>query len=94
MDVCTHADHIHDVQPREGCEECLKMVDNLRFQYRLLHAVNHVGCCDSSKNKHADETLPPLTLSIIRSLEPGEDWGCNYIDEMEIEVRMPRRSTS
>ena len=36
-----------------------------------------VGCCDSSKNKHADGAGHP----IARSVEPGEDWMWCYVDE-------------
>src|SRR5260370_21252146 len=35
-----------------GCEECLKMGD-VWVHLRLCLECGHVGCCDSSKNKHA-----------------------------------------
>ena len=79
MNGCSHLDQIHKVKPNtNGCEECLKMGDRW-VHLRLCLSCGHVGCCDSSKNKHA--TKHP----IVRSLEPGEDWAWCYIDEVELE---------
>ena len=45
--------HIKKVKPHtKGCEECLKMGDTW-VHLRLCRECGHVGCCDSSKNKHA-----------------------------------------
>ena len=53
MAECKHLDQIHDVKPNtNGCEECLKMGDTW-VHLRLCMTCGHVGCCDSSKNKHA-----------------------------------------
>jgi hypothetical protein len=41
----------------------------------------HVGCCDSSKNKHATGHSHETGHPIIKSLEPGEDWAWCYVDE-------------
>src|SRR4029077_11991896 len=52
-DECTHLDQIKRVKPKtKGCEECLKMGDSW-VHLRLCLSCGHVGCCDSSKNKHA-----------------------------------------
>jgi hypothetical protein len=49
---CTHLDQINDVTPSaEGCEECLQMGDTW-VHLRESLVCGHVGCCDSSKNKH------------------------------------------
>jgi hypothetical protein len=45
----------------------------------------HVGCCDSSKNKHATLHFRETQHPIVRSLEPGETWGWCYIDEVMLE---------
>jgi hypothetical protein len=42
----------------------------------------HVGCCEQSKNKHATKHFHRSGHPIIRSLEPGEDWGWCYVDEV------------
>ena len=52
-DVCNHLDQIHAVRPHtRGCEECLKLGDTW-VHLRLCK----VGCCDSSKNRHATAPL-------------------------------------
>jgi uncharacterized UBP type Zn finger protein len=42
----------------------------------------HVGCCDSSKNKHATKHFHSSTHPLIRSIEPGERWIWCYVDEI------------
>ena len=51
---CPHLDQIHDVSPNtpEGCEECLATGDEW-VHLRMCLSCGHVGCCDSSKNRHA-----------------------------------------
>ena len=46
----------------------------------------HVGCCDSSKNKHATKHHRATQHPIIRSLEPGEEWGFCYPDDLFFET--------
>ena len=41
---------------------------------RWCRTCGHVGCCDSSKNKHATKHFHKTQHPIIQSLEPGEDW--------------------
>jgi hypothetical protein len=41
-----------------------------------------VGCCDSSKNKHATKHFRAIHHPIITSLEPGEYWKYCYVDEV------------
>jgi uncharacterized UBP type Zn finger protein len=77
---CTHLDQVQDVKPRtQGCEECLKRGDQ-RVHLRLCLTCGHVGCCDSSKNKHATKHFHVTAYPIMRSIEPGEDWGWCFID--------------
>ena len=85
MPQCTHTDQIHDVKPHtHGCEECLKMGDTW-VHLRLCLFCGHVGCCDSSKNKHATKHCKATDHAIMRSLEPGEDWGWCFVDEVQLE---------
>lgn len=83
---CTHLDQIRDVAPRTptGCEECLKTGD-WWVHLRLCLFCGHVGCCDSSPNKHATKHFHQSRHPIIRSFQPGEDWGWCYADELMIE---------
>jgi uncharacterized UBP type Zn finger protein len=34
----------------------------------------HVGCCDSSPNRHASRHFSDTGHPVISSLEPNEDW--------------------
>ena len=79
---CTHLDKIKDVTPSaNGCEDCLKIGDTC-VHLRLCLICGHVGCCDSSPNKHATRHFHETQHPIIKSFQPGEKWGWCYIDEV------------
>jgi uncharacterized UBP type Zn finger protein len=83
---CSHLREIHEVSPNSnGCEDCLKTGDAW-LHLRLCETCGHVGCCDSSKNKHATMHYHATHHPMIKSFEPGEDWGWCYIDEIFYEV--------
>lgn len=63
-----------------GCEECLKSGDGW-VHLRLCLSCGHVGCCDSSKNKHATAHFHRSKHPVVRSFEPGERWAWCYVDE-------------
>jgi uncharacterized UBP type Zn finger protein len=80
--TCPHVDQIHDVPPSsQGCAECLAS-GGTWVHLRLCLTCGHVGCCDSSPNRHATKHFHRTGHPIIKSLEPGENWGWCYIDEM------------
>jgi hypothetical protein len=83
---CTHLDQIRDVTPKtpNGCEECLRIGDTW-VHLRLCLICGHVGCCDSSKNKHATKHFHATDHPIIQSFEPGEDWLWCFVDEVAME---------
>jgi uncharacterized UBP type Zn finger protein len=84
--VCTHLELIRNPQPKtKGCEECLKIGDTW-VHLRLCEICGHVGCCDSSKNKHATKHYRATGHPIIKSFEPGEDWMYCYIDDVMFEA--------
>lgn len=82
---CTHLGSIKGVTPRtpEGCEECLKSGDTW-VHLRLCLECGHVGCCDSSKNKHATKHFGATNHPVMQSFQPGESWRWCYVDEMEV----------
>ena len=83
MPRCTHTDTIRDVTPRtQGCEECLQSGDTW-VHLRLCRACGHVGCCDSSKNKHATKHFEANRHPIMQSLER---WSWCYVDEVMLDV--------
>ncbi len=82
---CTHLDQIREVKPSaEGCEECLRTGDEW-VHLRLCEICGHVGCCDSSPNKHATKHFQATAHAIIKSFEPGEEWGYCYVDQTFLE---------
>ncbi len=80
--ACEHAESIKNPPPRtpEGCEECLRSGEAW-VHLRLCEECGHVGCCDSSKNKHATRHHHATDHPVIRSFEAGEHWKFCYVDE-------------
>jgi uncharacterized UBP type Zn finger protein len=82
---CKHVEHLHEVTPSgDGCQECLEMGDTW-VELRLCQTCGHVGCCDSSKNKHATKHFHETGHPVIRSFEAGESWGWCYVDRLYID---------
>ncbi len=72
---CSHFDQVRAVTPSaRGCEDCLRIGDSW-VHLRLCLACGHVGCCDSSKNKHATKHFHATGHPVMRSLEAGRDVG-------------------
>jgi hypothetical protein len=80
--ACSHIQQAQDPGPRTpgGCEECLASGDAW-VHLRLCRACGHVGCCDSSKNKHATAHFEATGHPVIRSAQPGERWSWCYVDQ-------------
>lgn len=79
---CTHLATIHNVKPSaNGCEDCLKTGDEW-VHLRMCLECGHVGCCDSSKNRHATKHFKAVHHPIVASREPGEDWKYCYVDDV------------
>ena len=85
--ACTHLDQAKFTTTKKHvCEECLKMGDQW-VHLRLCMVCGQVGCCDSSKNKHATKHFHRTRHPLVRSIEPGESWiWCYEDDEMVGEV--------
>jgi uncharacterized UBP type Zn finger protein len=80
--ACAHLKQVNlDAKAKtKGCEECEKTRDEW-VHLRLCLSCGHVGCCDSSKNKHATKHFRGTEHPIIKSFEPDEDWKWCYVDE-------------
>jgi hypothetical protein len=84
--ACAHADEAHDVTPSgNGCVECLEMGSRW-VHLRLCMICGHVGCCDSSPNKHATAHSHSDDHPLVQSYEPGEDWWWCYVDDVAFRV--------
>ena len=82
---CAHLEQIQEVTPSaKGCEDCLRSGDTW-VHLRLCLTCGHVGCCDSSKNRHATKHFQATQHAIIKSFEPGEEWGYCYPDDLFFE---------
>jgi hypothetical protein len=81
MSTCNHLRTREDHDARtDGCEECLKLGDTWVHLRRCLHC-GHVGCCDSSKNRHATKHYELTHHPVVQSYEPMETWKWCYVDE-------------
>jgi uncharacterized UBP type Zn finger protein len=85
--LCEHEDGLSPVPPRTptGCEECLRAGTDW-VHLRLCLSCGHVGCCDSSPERHATRHAHRTNHPVIASYEPGERWAWCYVDEMEVDV--------
>jgi hypothetical protein len=72
-----------------GCEECLASGGQW-VHLRLCLTCGHIGCCDQSPNRHATKHHRKTHHPVIRSYEPGEDWGYCFPDDLFQEV-LPAR---
>ena len=84
--ACTHLSEAANVTPSgNGCVECLAA--GARWVHlRLCMTCGHVGCCDSSPNKHATAHYRTAGHPLVESYEPGEDWWWCYQDNVAFEV--------
>jgi CPA2 family monovalent cation:H+ antiporter-2 len=79
--VCSHLAQIRPVYPSAtGCEDCLRTGDKW-VHLRICLTCGHVGCCDTSANKHAAAHFHSTNHPIIRSMQPNEDWAWCFSDE-------------
>src|SRR6185312_5503043 len=78
---CPHLEQEHKFTStkKHVCEECVKTGDTW-VHLRLCMDCGHVGCCDSSKNKHATKHFHSTKHPVIRSAEPGESWTWCFVD--------------
>lgn len=80
--TCEHLDHVHvTATNKHVCEDCARTGDTW-VHLRMCLECGHVGCCDSSKNKHATRHFHESRHPLIRSIEPGEDWVWCYADQI------------
>ncbi len=80
--TCSHLDEVDaDSAPSSpGCEDCLRI--GARWVHlRMCLSCGHVGCCDSSPNKHATAHFHSVGHPLVESYEPGEDWVWCYRDD-------------
>lgn len=60
-----------------GCVECEEL-GSWWLHLRRCAYCGHIGCCDSSVNKHASGHAHSTGHRVICSYEPGETWFWDY----------------
>ena len=77
--------HVRDIQvtktDKDYCEDCVLTGDTW-LHLRMCLICGHVGCCDSSPNRHARQHYQHKAHALVRSIEPGETWTWCYADEL------------
>jgi CPA1 family monovalent cation:H+ antiporter len=75
---CEHLENAPDaVAPQsepDACPDCLAMNERSWVHLRMCLSCGHVGCCDSSPNRHASKHFQGTDHPVIRSIELGESW--------------------
>ncbi|ARZ68712.1 UBP-type zinc finger domain-containing protein [Streptomyces sp. HU2014] len=82
--ACAHLGEAREVAPSttEGCEDCLR-TGGTWVHLRECLTCGHIGCCDSSPNRHAaGHARAEPGHDLARSFEPGEDWAWCYADQL------------
>ena len=83
---CSHLAGIRDVTPSAlGCEECLK-IGSPWVHLRICRTCGHVGCCDSSPNRHATKHFHKTRHPIIEGYDPPEGWGWCFVDHVMLDL--------
>ena len=78
---CGHLGMIRtDSAAGDVCAPCIQVGDTW-VHLRWCATCGVVGCCDSSKNRHASRHATDLAHPIAGSLEPGEHWLWCYVDQ-------------
>ena len=78
-----HLRMVRAVEPRtpQGCEECLQ-TGSPWVHLRLCLTCGHVGCCDSSPERHASRHFDETGHEVMRSAETGEEWRWCFVDQL------------
>ncbi len=80
-------DHLSEVRPPVEpntpgqCEDCLRE-GTAWVHLRMCVSCGHIGCCDSSPQRHASTHHEVTAHPVMRSAEPGEDWRWCFVDEL------------
>jgi uncharacterized UBP type Zn finger protein len=82
MAKCKHLDQIRPVTPSaDGCEDCLRIGADW-VHLRMCLECGHMGCCDSSPNRHASKHFHATKHPIVQSAQPGESWKWCFVEEL------------
>ncbi|CAN5834151.1 UBP-type zinc finger domain-containing protein [soil metagenome] len=81
--TCSHLAAAPEVDGVTGdalCQECAADGKSTWAHLRMCLTCGHVGCCDSSPQRHATAHFEATGHPVMRSIEPGETWRWCYVD--------------
>ena len=85
VEACTHVDLIRQVTPSaDGCEDCLR-IGGWWIHLRMCLTCGHVGCCNSSPNRHASTHAREVDHPVAQAWGADEDWIWCFVDEVYVE---------
>ncbi|HET6953416.1 MAG TPA: UBP-type zinc finger domain-containing protein, partial [Acidimicrobiales bacterium] len=80
--ACEHMNGTAPPPPAErACPDCVRLGWEW-VHLRQCLACGRVGCCDSSRGRHAEAHWHAADHPVMRSIEPGEAWRWCYIDRV------------
>ncbi|MFH9727829.1 UBP-type zinc finger domain-containing protein [Streptomyces sp. NPDC017254] len=93
-DGCAHAATVPAAPeaPADGCAECLASGGRWR-RLRWCATCGHVGCCDSSRGRHAYAHHERTGHPVVLSLAKDEDWAWCFADEVFLVRETPGDDT-
>ncbi len=65
----------------DACPDCLALNERSWVHLRMCLTCGHIGCCDSSPNRHAEAHFHDTQHPVMRSVELGESWRWCYLDD-------------
>ena len=78
--ACSHLDEIKMTEPStRACAKCVAVGDYWPA-LRMCLTCGHVGCCDTAKNKHANQHYQETGHPLMRSIRMDEGWVWCYDD--------------
>ncbi len=81
---CGHGAASRPVLPQaHGCVGCLRS-GTTWVHLRTCLSCGHVGCCDSSPQRHARAHAADDGHPLVTSAEPGETWGYCFVDDVTV----------
>jgi CPA1 family monovalent cation:H+ antiporter len=84
--TCGHTGLARQVQvDGSGCLRC-RRTGGVWVNLLMCLVCGEVGCCDSSRGRHAYEHFAQTGHPVARTLKEGESWGWCYVDEVFLEA--------
>ena len=80
-------DHLREARPPVEpdtpgeCGDCLRE-GTAWVHLRMCVSCGHIGCCDSSPQRHASVHHESSDHPVMRSAEPGEEWRWCFVDQL------------